>query len=388
MPDEHSIFSPSSSSIWTSCSGSLALSEGLPESSSVYADEGTAAHTLGEMSLQQGKNCSDFLGEKIGEFTVDESMAYHVQVYVDFCREMWLEFPDSQVVLESRILSDFDSRFGGTIDCLIRVPSQKLLRVIDLKYGAGVPVEVPFNKQLMCYALLAWQGEETIESWIVQPRIEHMDGPRRNHNYTADELLCFKENLLDAIRQTDEARRVPREQLPLVTGDHCRWCKALAICPQQKKELMDEAIGTFQPIETRSTDELSNLLLKEKQVQAYFKAAKELATSELLAGRPVKGFKLVEGLSNRQWRMPPEEIVKKLVNKKLRKRDILETKLKSPTKLTPLVEKKVGKGWIDQFVTRELKAPALVSEDDRRPAYTPPKVEEVFKPKPDLAWLK
>jgi hypothetical protein len=388
VPDEHSKFSPSSASIWMTCAGSQALSDGLPDESSVFAEEGTAAHSLGEMALQQGKNCVDFLGQKIGDFEVDASMAEHVQVYVNFCREMWLEFPDSQVSLESRIIWDPDSRFGGTIDCLVRIPSQKLLRVIDLKYGAGVPVDVSFNSQLMCYALLAWQGEERIESWIVQPRCEHSDGPLRSHFYTADELQHFKSEILDAVKLTDEARLLPKDQLPLVTGSHCRWCKALAICPQQRKELMDEAIGTFQPIETRTTEELADLLDKEPQIMAYLKAAKALATSEILAGRPVRGRKLVQGLSNRKWRLPPEKMLKKFSNKKIKRADVVETKLKSPTQLYDLVEKAAGKGWIDQFITRDLNAPTLVSSDDKRDPYVPPKPTDAFEVKADLSFLR
>lgn len=388
MPDVHSKYSPSSASIWINCSGSQALSEGLPDESSFFADEGTAAHTLGEMAMQEGKNCVDFTGQKIGDFEVTGVMAEHVQVYVDFCREQWLEFPDAQVSLEARIISDSDDRFGGTIDCLIRIPSQKLLRVIDLKYGAGIPVEVPYNSQLMCYALLALQDEDTIESWIVQPRCDHMDGPRRSHTYTAGELQEFAQGLTEAIAKSDNARQLPKDQLPLITGSHCRWCKAMAICPQQRKELMDEALGTFKPIETRPTEELANLLNREDQILAYLKAAKALATSEILAGNPVPGRKLVQGLSNRKWKLPPEEMVKKLSNKKIKKIDMMEHKLKSPTQLEKLASRVAGKGWLDQFITRDLKAPSLVSEDDKREAYVVPKPENVFTPKPNLSWLR
>lgn len=75
MPDEHSKFSPSSASIWMTCAGSQALSEGLPEESSFYADEGTAAHSLAETAMQEGKNCVDYLGKKFGDFEVGQTMA-------------------------------------------------------------------------------------------------------------------------------------------------------------------------------------------------------------------------------------------------------------------------------------------------------------------------
>ncbi len=48
----HALLSPSSAERWMQCPGSVALSYGAPDSSSEYADEGTAAHELAAMCLR------------------------------------------------------------------------------------------------------------------------------------------------------------------------------------------------------------------------------------------------------------------------------------------------------------------------------------------------
>lgn len=50
MPEVHAILSASSSKRWLNCTPSARLEQNFPNESSVYAEEGTAAHALGEYS--------------------------------------------------------------------------------------------------------------------------------------------------------------------------------------------------------------------------------------------------------------------------------------------------------------------------------------------------
>ena len=117
------------------------------------------------------------------------------------------------------------------------------LSVIDLKYGAGVPVEVEDNPQLLYYglgALLAnkqWKPHE-VEVVIVQPRCPHPDGPVRSQVLQVVDLLEFAADLVEAVKRTEEAseQHATLDTLNwmrayLNPGDHCRWCPAAAICP-------------------------------------------------------------------------------------------------------------------------------------------------------------
>ncbi len=73
MPSVHYRRSPSASTRWLACPGSIPLSEGIPRKESSYAQEGTEAHTLAEMMLT-GK-CA-FVSD-------NREMRDAVQVYVD-----------------------------------------------------------------------------------------------------------------------------------------------------------------------------------------------------------------------------------------------------------------------------------------------------------------
>lgn len=96
---KHAKLSPSSAHRWLVCPGSVALCETVPNTSSVYADTGTAAHSLAEMCFAQSKDAKDFIGTDIpvGELVVpvDEDMASAVQVYLDYVRRL----PDTFSVL-------------------------------------------------------------------------------------------------------------------------------------------------------------------------------------------------------------------------------------------------------------------------------------------------
>ena len=50
MPEVHAILSASSSKRWLNCTPSARLEQNFPNESSVYAEEGTAAHALANTS--------------------------------------------------------------------------------------------------------------------------------------------------------------------------------------------------------------------------------------------------------------------------------------------------------------------------------------------------
>ena len=59
----HATLSPSSASRWMACPASVRLSEGIPNTSSIFAAEGTACHELAALCLQQEMDPTTFIDE-------------------------------------------------------------------------------------------------------------------------------------------------------------------------------------------------------------------------------------------------------------------------------------------------------------------------------------
>lgn len=65
MAKHAKICGPSGAHRWMVCPGSERLSQGMPDGSSKYAIEGTAAHALAEQCLLSGLDPLDFVGQDI-----------------------------------------------------------------------------------------------------------------------------------------------------------------------------------------------------------------------------------------------------------------------------------------------------------------------------------
>jgi hypothetical protein len=236
---EHSRLSASGAHRWMACPGSIRLSEGLPERPSPYADEGTAAHELAAWALRSRRY--DAYG-----LTTDTEMAAAVDVYLEVVRTA-LERGDT-LLIEHRVdLGRLDPPVAmyGTADAIILKPKRRQLVVIDLKYGAGVPVEAENNPQTRYYALGALQAIpidlviDTVELVIVQPRRPHPAGPVRREILLALELALWGRKLLAA------AHRALAPQAPLAPGSWCRFCPAQLTCPALYERALVEAQNDF-----------------------------------------------------------------------------------------------------------------------------------------------
>ena len=247
----HSELGASQMSRWSTCPGSVALSRGMPNTSSIYAAEGTAAHEVAAFCLANDSSPHEQVGNtlKVEGFDIEVTteMADAINVYLMAVRGDFAEFPERPArLVEHRFhLESLHPKLHGTADCVQMYAEKKLLRVYDYKHGAGVPVEVADNKQLKYYGLGALLSSgmpaETVELIIVQPRCKHPDGPVRTFRMDALDLVDFGADLMDAVRRTEDSKA------PLAAGEHCRWCKASAICPELAKQAASRAKVDFRP---------------------------------------------------------------------------------------------------------------------------------------------
>lgn len=359
----HARLSPSGSSRWMSCPGSVHLEALLPpdDRQSPYAARGTAIHELSEKALTISKPPSNWLGKQVYGFEVDQSMVDIANVYVDWINEAkGLKFFEQRVSLVHVIPDCF-----GTVDCIIL--NQGRLIVADLKTGAGVPVSAEGNTQLLIYALGAFEkydwlyGFEEITLVIIQPPISHEPSV---WTITREELLEFAETVKKAYRDI-----VEKPEHYVASDKACRWCRAKTVCPELNKVAKEAAQADFRAMrEEMDAEQLADNLKRVPLLKAFIEAVEASAKDRLLEGKSVPGFKVVEGRRSRAWKD------ESAVEQALKEAGYGDVVYSEPKLLTVAQVEKVLKGTdfeLDSFVETKPGSPTIATEDDKRRALGP-----------------
>ena len=226
MP-KHAYLSASASHRWLACPPSAKLCAQEEDRGSPYAQQGTDAHELCQYLLEKalGKPARDPT-EDLTYY--DAEMQEAAEGYCAFVMEQVEEAKklckDPLVCVEQILdFSKWVEHGFGTGDCVI--VSDRLLHIIDFKYGLGVLVEAAKNSQLMCYALGAMDtfGDlydiERIRLSICQPRRENLD----TWELTKEELLSWAEDVL-----APTAKLAYEGKGDFCAGEHCQFCKVKA----------------------------------------------------------------------------------------------------------------------------------------------------------------
>lgn len=385
MTIKHSKIGASSASRWMNCPGSVRLCENTVRRSSEYADEGTAAHALAEICLKKAFEINDGLirqqdakthiGEIVEGQPVTEDMAEAVNVYLN---EIYSDYqPGDEQEFEVRFsLNTLHTGLFGTADRVRYRPSTKTLRVTDYKHGAGVPVEVEDNPQLLYYGLggafrLHNRGISKIEIQIIQPRCPHGDGSIRTAVYDAIDLIEFAADLRDAALRTEDPNA------PLKAGKWCRWCAAAGFCPELTKNAIETASQEFGVGIDYNPGDLSEALAKVPMIKQWIKSIDEFAYGEAQAGRIPPGWKIVEKRGSRRWR-DDQQTIAFFKEAGLTDAQIFETlELKS----VPTIEKLYGKKnmkELEELIVVESSGTVLAPLSDRRPAVAKATAMEEF----------
>src|SRR5215471_1410345 len=263
----HAIYAASSSHRWMHCYGSIQRAAGMPPGlASPYALDGTEAHELLEFALTNGYGNAyeaEIMFEPQWEYRHDDhdTRIDSVQAAIDCVQDLIDSYaPDVDVHLETEFIFPTynNDDAGGTVDVAVWIEPLDMLVVADFKHGAGIAVDVTENSQLMFYAVGARQelrrqgkcnsGKTLYRLVIMQPRGWHKDG-------TIREWVTTDERLDNFIWEVNQAINKSKEQMPeIVPGKWCKFCPALAACPEAETWRMNSILPTYKSMDDlRST---------------------------------------------------------------------------------------------------------------------------------------
>lgn len=377
MPEDHAFLSASGAHRWMHCTPSAMLEKQFPDNAGSYAAEGTLAHSLAELKLRKQFEImkpSEYK-QKLAAIQANElyqpEMDGYTDTYVDYIRSLCMAFPAiPYVVIEKRLnFSHIVPGGFGTGDCVILYGDT--LHICDLKYGKGVPVSAENNPQLRLYALGAIHEYSLL--YDVKEVQMHVIQPRRD-NVSTDTLTA------DALRQWGDSVKPLAEQATSGTGefhagDWCRFCRAKAQCRARAVQMLE--IGKKRKDALLSDAEIGEILTAAQSLQSWVKSLEEYAEKQLISGKEIPGWKLVEGRSNRTI-TDTDAAFQVLEQSGYDEALLYERKPLTLTALEKLCGKKHLADLIGEYIIKPPGKPTVVPVTDKRRPYAKKKVEDMF----------
>ena len=369
--DEHSkLFSPSASARLLTCPGSAKASEGIPDQESLFAAEGHDAHALAEIRLCERLGLQT--NEKIEDLTFyNREMEDYISDYVSYVLEkvasIKKDCPDAIVLIEQKVAAvRYDESLFGSTD--VAIIADKVLTIIDLKYGRGVLVNAKENTQEMCYGLCAMEtfgnlyDIEDINLCIFQPRLSNVS----EWSLTVKELYKWADEILkpgiEKIRAGSEEFHPSR---------HCVFCKAKPLCKALRDQNLELAKHAFRPAFLMDDSEIEEVLDKADDFVNWINSVKEFALEDAMKGKKYDHYKLVEGRSNRKY-IDETKVINVV---KEAGYNPYEEKLLSVTGM----QSRLGKARFEELLGNLVVKPrgklTLVPREDKRPEVNPAAVD-------------
>lgn len=375
MPNAHALLSPSAAHRWIHCTPSVRLEEGVKDEGSDFAAEGTLAHAIASRkileTLGRPHDEQDREIEELRERYYSEEMEGYTDTYRSIVLEKFNDAKtrskDAQLLVEVRL--DFGAFLPdafGTADAVII--ADDLMEVIDFKYGKGVKVDADHNPQMMIYALGALDeflldyDIKRVRMTIVQPRIDNLS----ECGMMVGELTAWRTVTLKPA--AEKAFAGVGDQVP---GEWCQFCKVRATCSAIAEKARQICNEDFREARLISDEDIPGLLPLVPVLKGWLEDFASHALQRALDGATIKGYKLVEGKSNRQI-TDQDALLGALLVKGYQRDDLLKKpELKAIGELEKLVGKKafaeIGKPWL----VKPQGKPTLAEESDKRPVWKP-----------------
>ena len=374
----HALLSASGAHRWLNCPPSAMLEAELPDSTSVYAMEGTLAHEICEVKLRShlGAMAKSAVTRHLNKLKrdklFDEEMIEYADGYVDYIIEK-TSSNDAVILVEERLdFSEYVPEGFGTGDCIII--QDGTLTVIDFKYGKGVPVFAENNPQMKLYALGAIEmfgfiyDFDKVEMCIYQPRISNISESVMSVKDLTEWGNCtVKPTAAIAIAGGGEFN----------AGEHCTFCKMKNRCRKLADYCLETVKEEFEDLDGNldksllEPDDIAMIVGRIKTVQNWLKDVESYAINGMLEGKlEVPGYKVVEGRSNRKF-TDQDKVIDILLADGYPEFVIYKPKeLVAMTNLEKLIGKKKFHELIGEYIEKPKGKPTLAPVSDKRPVYT------------------
>ncbi len=398
-PEKHALLSASSASRWLTCTAAPRFEEGLPESTSTYAEEGRLAHAIAELkvlkkfTVMTGRTYNTRLNKLKKDALYDQEMDKTTDLYLEHLTEQAMLYDSSPtVVAEVKVdFGEYVPEGFGTCDCVMI--GGDTLSITDYKHGKGVPVSAVGNPQMRLYALGALKRYAPVFGDTIKQVRMTIDQPRLD-SYTSDlitveELRAWGESIKPIAQKAFSGLG------EFVPGEHCRFCRGKAQCRARANvntalEDFKDCVpagsvkpGEFVPqvhsyltpggVEVHpllSDAEIGDLLIRGQQLVQWYKDLEEYATKALLDGKPIEGWKLVAGRSNRTF-TDQDAAIKAVIAAGYDEALVYDRKPKTLSELEKLMGKAEFAEKIGSFVVKPLGKPTLALATDKREVYNP-----------------
>ena len=177
----------------------------------------------------------------------------------------------------------------GTADVVIL--SKHSIRVIDLKFGKGVPVTAVDNTQLRLYALGAyskfkeeWPEIKEVSYTIHQPRLESIS----TDGTSVSKLLDWANYYVKS-----KAKKAWSGSGDFLPGEWCQFCKAKAQCRARADFNSEIARLEFKAPALLSEEEFSEVLDRAKSLKTWVSDVENYAISRAVVQNILpQGYKL------------------------------------------------------------------------------------------------
>jgi len=363
----HALLSASGSKRWLTCTPSARLEATLPEQkrqhgSFDFSQEGTMAHTLGEIKLRHYYGQIG-IEEYEREYEIIKNTPYYnddfeanVDNYVLYVRS---QIGEGDVPLfEQRVdFSDWVPDGFGTADVVVL--SKHSIRIIDLKFGKGVPVHAQDNTQLRLYALGAYSKfkEEypdikEVSYTIHQPRLDSIS----SDGTTVAKLVDWANYFVKP-----KAKRAWAGTGEFLPGDHCQFCRAKATCRARSDFNTELTRLEFREPPLLTEEEVCSVLSKAQDLRTWANDVEEYALLQAVNSDVIPpGFKLTTSVTHRK--ITDQGLAAAiLIDKGMDPQAIWEQpKLKSVSAIKKLSPKSPIDTWLGDLVQRPEGLPKLV----------------------------